>query len=344
MRSLHAVVLLASATCALAQERPQLVWEGEVDGIVILHIRGDRSDVEERAGRPVARERSRFTSRLPQRSQDIRVSVREGRGNVRVVQQPGPGNNYTAAIEIDDRQGGSDFYSVELYWDSSRGGFDAPPYQRPRGRTPSAGEERATWTGRVDGEALVECRDNQCRAQTLRGGPVTRERFEFSRPLPERDVRVSLDDMDGRGEVELIEQPSSGNGWTAKVRVRDPEGGADDYAFSLFWRPPARNEPDRLFARPGLLWSGRVDGTIRVAVQDSSVSVDTISGGPVQGERSNFTRALPRRAPNAAIRKLRGRGRVELVEFPTDRNGSRLVFEVRDNDGGADTYEVEVSW
>ncbi|HET8548897.1 MAG TPA: hypothetical protein VFL57_12865, partial [Bryobacteraceae bacterium] len=67
-------------------------------------------------------------------------------------------------------------------------------------------------------------------------------------------------------------------------------------------------------------------------------------GAPVTGERSNFLRALPRRAPNAAIRKLRGRGSVDLLEFPSDRNSGRLVFEIRDGSGGADYYEVEVSW
>jgi hypothetical protein len=342
MRSLTAAVLLASATCAWAQEQPQWIWEGEVDGTVILHLRGNRSDVEERAGRPVNRERSRFLSRLPERRQDVRLEIREGRGNVRILQQPRPENNYTASIQIDDRQSGSGFYSLELYWEPGRGsaGVDPPRRRRHVG----AGEERATWSGRVDGDVVVECRQRDCSVQTLRGAPVVRDRADFSRPLPDREVRVTLDDLDGRGEVELIEQPSAANGYAAKVRIRDPQGGADDYAFSLFWRPPARNEPERLFARPGLIWSGRVDGTVRVSVQENRASAEVLSGGPVQGERSNFMRSLPRQAANSAVRRLRGRGRVELVEFPTGRNGNRLVFEIRDTDGGSDNYEVEVSW
>jgi hypothetical protein len=340
MRLLPAAILVVTAACASAQEQAQWSWEGEVDGRVILHVRGDRSDVEERSGRPVYRERSRFFARLPERRQDVRLEVREGRGNVRVVQQPGPENNFTASVEIDDRQSGSGFYSIELYWDPGRGGFDTPRRRRQR----SVGEEHATWSGRVDGEVLVECRDRDCRVQTLRGAPVTRDRADFSRSLPDREVRVSLDDIDGRGDVELVEQPSPANGYAAKVRIRDPQGGADDYAFSLFWRPPARNEPDRLFATPGLLWSGRVDGTVRVSVQANSASAEVMNGGPVMGERTNFLRSLPRRAPNAAVRRVRGRGRVELLEFPSERNGNRLVFEIRDGDGGSDNYEVEVSW
>jgi hypothetical protein len=337
-------VILLAAVCATAQERPQWSWEGEVDGIVVLHVRGDRSDVEERSGRPVERGRVRFFGRLPERGQDVRVDVKQGRGNVRIVQQPRPENNFTASVEVDDRQGGSSFYIVDLYWDSSRGGLDQPSYQPPRRRSPGAGEDTLQWTGRVDGEAVIECRQNDCRAQSLRGAAVARDRASFSRALPDREVRVSLDDIDGRGEVELVEQPSPANNWTAKVRIRDPQGGAGDYAFSLFWRPPPRNEPERLFARPSLVWTGRVDGTVRVIVQENSATVDVLNGVAVNGEQSSFTRALPRRAPNAALRKVRGRGTVELIDLPSERNAGRLVFEIRDTSGGADTYEVEVSW
>jgi hypothetical protein len=339
------VVVLLAAVCASAQERSQWTWEGEVDGIVIMHVRGDRSDFEERSGRPVQRQHATFFSRLPERRQDVRLGVRQGRGNVRIVQQPGPENNFTASIEIDDRQGGSSYYVLDLFWDSLRG-FERPTNQpAPRGRPPAFGEEHLIWNGRVDGDALIECRQNDCRAEALRGAPVARDRATFSRPLPgDREVRVTLEDIDGRGEVDLIEQPSPANRGTAKIRIRDPQGGAGDYAFSLFWRPPARNEPERLFARPALVWSGRVDGTVRVIVRDSSATVDVLDGAPVAGERSNFTRALPRRAPNASVRKLRGRGTVDMVEYPSERNLGRLIFEIRDTSAGTDTYDVEVSW
>jgi hypothetical protein len=179
----------------------------------------------------------------------------------------------------------------------------------------------------------------------LRGAPVMRERVEFSRPLPQREVRVNLDEVDGRGEVELIDQPSELNNYTARVRIRDRQGGAGDYAFSLFWTPPTRGEPERLFTRPGLIWSGRVDGTVRVTVDDGRAAAQVVSGGAVLGERANFLRSFPRRsAENVEVKKLRGRGRVEVVEYPAARNGYRLVFEINDRDGGADEYEVEVGW
>ena len=336
------LVLIAAqlALPVFAQDDAQLVWEGEVDGTIVLHVRDNRLDVEERAGRPVTRERSRFHTRLPELRQDVSVETREGRGTVRVLEQPRPDNGYKLSVLIDDRQGGSGFYSLSFHWDTPR--QMRPP---PRRRSLGAGEQRLAWSGRVDGEVAIDCRREQCYPQVLRGAPVVRDRADFSRPLPQREVRVSLDEVDGRGEVELIDQPSELNNYTARVRIRDTQGGAGDYAFSLFWTPPARGEPERLFARPGLVWSGRVDGTVRVAVDDGRATTQVLNGGPVTGERANFLRSFPRRsAENIELKKVRGRGRVEVVEYPSARNGYRLVFEINDRDGGAGEYEVEVGW
>jgi len=42
--------------------------------------------------------------------------------------------------------------------------------------------------------------------------------------------------------------------------------------------------------------------------------------------------------------RIRGRGRVEIVEFPSQTNHYRLVFEITDTGEGADNYEIEVDW
>ena len=47
---------------------------------------------------------------------------------------------------------------------------------------------------------------------------------------------------------------------------------------------------------------------------------------------------------NLEVRKQRGRGAVEVVEYPSNSNGYRLVFEIRDPGPAADDYEIEVSW
>ena len=54
-------------TWRVAQEQPQMVWEGQVDGVTLLRIHGGRVDADEEVGLPVQRQRFRFFERLPER-------------------------------------------------------------------------------------------------------------------------------------------------------------------------------------------------------------------------------------------------------------------------------------
>lgn len=339
------LTLLALATCALlgAQDQPQLVWEGVVDGTSILSVRGSRIQIEDREGFPVQRQRHRFFDRLPDSRQEVRLEVREGRGRVRILEQPRLENNYVLAVSIEDRQGGSSLYSLEFYWNTERGGFFDRPLD-PRASSSGDGDQVA-WTGRVDDEVIVECRGNECRSQATRGNPVQRERTRFTRPLPDREVSLSLEDVRGRGEVRLVEQPRRENGYTARVRIRDHDGGAADYAFTLLWTRPARSSRQDGITRRGMTWSGRVDGRVRVIVEGNRARTEVLKGQPVVPEHFDFQRELPRRQnTDVSVRRIRGRGRVELVEYPSRGNGFKLVFEIDDSSGGADNYEVEVGW
>jgi hypothetical protein len=49
------------------------------------------------------------------------------------------------------------------------------------------------------------------------------------------DVFHAVLDQEGRGSVELVQQPSTSNSFTAVVTIRDDEPGADFYEFELTW-------------------------------------------------------------------------------------------------------------
>jgi hypothetical protein len=322
---------------AQLNEQPQLLWQGEVDGTVVLRIRGRRASVEERSGLPVQRQRAEFREPLPEKGRTVRLEVLEGRGRARILEQPAPRNDYMLTVEIQDPQSGISSYSLAFFWEPER--FDSAP-PRPM-RLNNAGS--LTWSGRVDGEVVVSCRGQECESEARTGRPVVRERFRFSRPLPRREVDVSLEEAAGRGTIRLIEQPREDNGYTARVLIRDTHGGGSDYSFALAWNPPRRDEIEP--GRRGMVWSGRVDGRVRVIVEGRGARSEVVSGAPVARERADFDRALPARdEPNASVRRLRGRGRVEIVEYPSRRNGYRLIFEIHDSGGGAADYEVEVLW
>jgi hypothetical protein len=337
------------ALCALgAQGRaaPQFVWQGQVDGIAILHLQGRGLTVQIQQGDPVERQQFRFADALPDARQKVRVEVREGRGYVHVIDQPSVDNHYTLALAIEDRQAGKAFYSIALYWDTSNNGYD-----REAGKT-----DKVTWSGRVDHAAVISCQKKTCVSNPERGAahsaPVADEHFKFSKPLPDHDTEVRLEELDGRGEIQLVEQPRESNQYTARVSIRDLGVGAGDYSFTLVWKRPTAKDPGPIPEPAGraFRWTGRVDGRMRVTIQGGASFSEVVEGARVTadqggGEHAEMLRPLPARSDlMPVVRKLRGRGQVAIVESPSEKNNYRLIFEIDDPEPGADDYEVELDW
>ena len=335
MRTLAILLIWASSAILAAQDRPQFVWQGDVSGIVILRIHGDRLNVQVE-GSPVTRQQYQFYSSLPDNRQDARLEVREGRGYVHIIDHPRVENSFSLAISIEERQVGSSFYSIAVYWQSADQAFER--------RSGKAG--KLVWNGRVDEEALIACHDKTCVSRTGRGAPVANEHVKFSRPLPHRQVELSLEGQEGRGEIRLVEQPNERNNYTASVSIRDPQSGSGEYSFMLVWKESNKNaQPAAMVADRGLVWKGVVSGHVRVTVAGRSALSQMLNGASLTDERAQFYQALaPRASLKPSIKKLQGRGNVEIVESPAEKNNYTLVFEVSDSGPGAGNYQVEVDW
>ncbi len=93
-----------------------VLWRGTVDDRVQLVIKGGRLDVSTISGRAYPDGNYSFTSSLPRRNVNINVNKRSGRGDVRVIQEPDRNNDYTAIIEISDKDGGAKEYQLEISW------------------------------------------------------------------------------------------------------------------------------------------------------------------------------------------------------------------------------------
>jgi hypothetical protein len=93
-----------------------LRWSGRVDGSDLLRVRGSQLWIDHQAGVPIVGADHRFFQPLPFERREVMVRKLRGRGTVRVLEQPSRQNNFTATILIEDRDGGSDQYEIEVEW------------------------------------------------------------------------------------------------------------------------------------------------------------------------------------------------------------------------------------
>ncbi|MBI1896820.1 MAG: hypothetical protein HYS04_09855 [Acidobacteria bacterium] len=349
------LLLFNFSGASLATHNTMLTWEGQVSAPVTLYVRGDRVDADSRSFDAVSRTSYRFTEPLPAGRQRVTVSMREGSGRVRVLQQPNPRNDYTLAVRVDPRGHGSEFYRLEFQWEPEgerSSVFDrrTEPYGTRSRVRDIVGAGQVTWSGRVDHEAIVNVMGNRATATTVRGRAVSDMRFDMTAPLPRAPVTVDVIERQGRGVIELMEQPSATNGYAAKIRLYDPEGGDAPYSFTLAWNGESRavfgqSQSGGFGGANRILWSGRVDGRVRVHFQGSRTWVERLSGGPPDDVRADFGSPLPRASQvNFDMRRLRGRDEVNVVELPSSPNGYTLVVEIDDSSSGADDYEIQVTW
>ncbi|MBC8103505.1 MAG: hypothetical protein H7Z41_13080 [Cytophagales bacterium] len=100
---------------------------------------------------------------------------------------------------------------------------------------PAAHAGNLRWSGDVDDTATIAIRDNNVRTTSNAGG-IRNERRDLDGRLPSRGgVTLRLRENDGRGRVQIIQQPSRSNNYTALVRIVDRDKGRDHYDFELRW-------------------------------------------------------------------------------------------------------------
>ena len=106
-----------------------------------------------------------------------------------------------------------------------------PPQNLERDRT------LFMWNGTVDKEVVIQV--NGRRVETRASGldasfaPRLEQRDELPRGVGNVDAHME----NGRGDVDVLQQPSARNDYTALVRIRDPRGGTDNYRVIVTWQP-----------------------------------------------------------------------------------------------------------
>jgi hypothetical protein len=232
--ALLSLALTAGAVPALSAQEPLFEWSGRVNGEVRLFMRGADVWTQDYRGRRNGRGGVRVARALPSRPGQVRVQLLNGRGDVRVLQQPSSRNNYTAVVQVRDDGRRADRYRLAAYWQpigrwgGGSGDWDRDNYD-PR-------DGRLRWTGAVDDEVEIRIQGRNVDTRTLSGNGTRDVRAGIEgRALPRRDLQVRVRERQGRGTVTVVQQPGQWNGYTAVIRVRDRQGGFGYYDFDVVW-------------------------------------------------------------------------------------------------------------
>lgn len=89
----------------------------------------------------------------------------------------------------------------------------------------------------VDASVVFHLWEKDVTPEVLAGGPVKDQKISSSGPIPSAaGITWSLEKKTGRGTVKIVEEPSTSNGNTLKVRVDDTKGGAARHVFRVNWK------------------------------------------------------------------------------------------------------------
>jgi hypothetical protein len=92
------------------------------------------------------------------------------------------------------------------------------------------------WTGDVDKTSIVRWRGGRAMLQDVDGAPARNVRADVAGVgLPDRDVTLRIVKREGRGNITILQQPSSGNNYTGVIRIDDPDEGYGHYDFDVVY-------------------------------------------------------------------------------------------------------------
>ena len=218
-----------------------------VDGEGFVYVKGTSMSFLPVSGAPVQDAGSNYSQGIPEAVYGSFNMVKiAGRGEVSLHEGPTPTNKYTAIVRINDRNPGTDLYHIRLDWTWNPANPRVPPGYRATRPLDSPANDPSEYRrsrngtldfqGTVDDVTVLYIRSDQVRVSDLAGRPIRGGTFRFSQPLPAERLRtIQITELNGRGDVEMVEKPWEGNKFEAVIVISDTQRGSGNYSFKLTW-------------------------------------------------------------------------------------------------------------
>ncbi|MDQ2890322.1 MAG: hypothetical protein M3R65_07165 [Gemmatimonadota bacterium] len=98
-------------------------------------------------------------------------------------------------------------------------------------------QELFEWQGPVDREIRIQLSGNRAFVERIGNNERAGGRVGTFGGAPSQAGIVTVQQLEGRGRVDVLQQPTRNNGYTTIVRLRDPQSGAGMYRIAAYWQP-----------------------------------------------------------------------------------------------------------
>lgn len=222
------------------------------------------------------------------------------------------------------------------------------------------------WEGRVDRQIDLVVRDDRLVVRPVGSSESASGTSRLFTTLPRQDGYLRLERVEGRGSVEVLEQPSAHNGYRAVVRLTDRRSGAGSYRVTAYWEPAwgdgdddrgrGRDRDDfphdgrgnggwrRRTTAGAMRWSGDVDALTQIQLRDERVTTTTLRGQATRNVRTRVDGAPLTDDARLAVTVREGRGGVIVVQQPSAANGYTAIVRVNDPAAGFGHYDFDLTW
>jgi hypothetical protein len=229
-------------------------------------------------------------------------------------------------------------------------------------QTPPATSPNFVWEGSVDQAAVLYLRGDHLEVANPRGGPVRQQRYRFFHLTPNSRQQVRLEVLEGRGSVQITQQPTLENDYTITIGIEDRQEGRAHYSIALYWDAPADDTQQgaRKWSDPGwrgddvapepkahmvrLRWRGHVEADAIVECHASECHSQVTRGMPVSHEQVRFDQPLPQQEVAVSLAGDNAGGAIRVLQQPMRSNAYTVRVGLADGCAGRKECRFTLEW